>query len=121
MTGIAFDVTRGEGRGYRLGSVGEDGKLILVMPFRICSEDHPDLQWDFSAASLHRPRHHHSNASHHRLAAASTLSLNGQTRPHTSGEESVGGGGRYHPAPPRSEVALLQPIMVSSAVCSPCI
>lgn len=30
VTSIAFDPARGEGRGYRFASVGEDGKLILV-------------------------------------------------------------------------------------------
>lgn len=30
VTSIAFDPGRGEGRGYRFASVGEDGKLILV-------------------------------------------------------------------------------------------
>ena len=32
VTSIAFDPGRGEGRGYRFASVGEDGKLILVSP-----------------------------------------------------------------------------------------
>lgn len=30
VTSIAFDPGRGEGRGYRFASVGEDGKLVLV-------------------------------------------------------------------------------------------
>jgi WD40 repeat protein len=30
VTSIAFDPARGEGRGYRFASVGEDGKLVLV-------------------------------------------------------------------------------------------
>ena len=34
VTSIAFDPGRGEGRGYRFASVGEDGKLILVSPER---------------------------------------------------------------------------------------
>lgn len=33
VASIAFDPGRGEGRGYRFASVGEDGKLILVRPF----------------------------------------------------------------------------------------
>jgi WD40 repeat protein len=33
VTSIAFDPGRGEGRGYRFASVGEDGKLILVNIF----------------------------------------------------------------------------------------
>ena len=34
VTSIAFDPGRGEGRGYRFASVGEDGKLILVSDSR---------------------------------------------------------------------------------------
>jgi hypothetical protein len=78
-----------------------------------------DRQWDFSAAQLHRPRHHHANSSHHRIGTAgSTVSLQG------AGAGAAGGRsqsnlplastrGHFHPAPPRSEVALLQPVMVS--------
>ncbi|ORX37128.1 WD40-repeat-containing domain protein [Kockovaella imperatae] len=91
VTNIAFDYSRGGG--YRFGSVGEDGKLVL---------------WDFTAAQLHRPRHHthHSNLSHHRIPG-STISLN--TQVHGMGVEIQGT--RYHEAPPRSEVADLQPVM----------
>ncbi|WVW85032.1 hypothetical protein I302_107068 [Kwoniella bestiolae CBS 10118] len=92
---IAFDQSRGEARAYRFASVGEDAKLIL---------------WDFSAAALHRPRHHHPTSSHHRLGAGgSSLSLAaGHSKSHLPlyAKSSI-----FHPAPPRSEVALLQPVM----------
>lgn len=89
VTCIAFDPTmRSEGRGYRFGSVGEDGKLLL---------------WDFSAAALRKPRHHHTS-SHHRQGAgpgsSASLTLFRDVE-----------GAHYHPAPSRSEVALLQPVL----------
>ena len=87
VTCIAFDPTmRSEGRGYRFGSVGEDGKLLL---------------WDFSVAALRKPRHHHSNSSHFRVGSASNASL-----------PLVGAdGATFHPAPHKSEVAMLQPVL----------
>ncbi|WRT68081.1 uncharacterized protein IL334_005056 [Kwoniella shivajii] len=96
VTSIAFDQSRGEARAYRFASVGEDAKLIL---------------WDFSAAALHRPRHHHPTTSHHRLAAGGSsvsLSGHGHSKSHLpiNVKSSI-----YHPAPPRSEVALLQPVL----------
>jgi len=77
------------------------------------------FKWDFSAAQLHRPRHHHANSSHHRIAG-STVSLQntgtgtGHGRSQSNLPLQTSTRGRYHPAPPRSEVALLQPVMVSS-------
>ncbi|WWC71064.1 uncharacterized protein I206_105017 [Kwoniella pini CBS 10737] len=95
VTSIAFDQSRGEARAYRFASVGEDAKLIL---------------WDFSAAALHRPRHHHPTTSHHKLGAGgSSLSLSaGHSKSNlpVNVQSSI-----FHPAPPRSEVALLQPVM----------
>jgi hypothetical protein len=122
VTSIAFDPGRGEGRGYRFASVGEDGKLILVSISSLYNLDRLILmiQWDFSAAQLHRPRHHHANSSHHRIAG-STVSLSGpgaggrsQSNLPLAGTGTGTNKGHYHPAPPRSEVALLQPVMVSS-------
>lgn len=107
---ITFDYTRGGG--YRFGSVGEDGKLVLV---RCGVEPLPRLansQWDFTAAQLHRPRHHHPNASHHRLAAGSSLSLGHSASKSHLPLSNGSTGARFHPAPPRSEVAFLQPVMV---------
>ncbi|WVQ84387.1 hypothetical protein IAT38_006539 [Cryptococcus sp. DSM 104549] len=94
VTCINFDQMKGEGRAYRFGSVGEDGKLIL---------------WDFSPAAVHRPRHHNPNASVHRFPGGSTLSLGGAgSRSHLPLERV---GGDVHPALPRSEVATLQPVL----------
>ncbi|WVR06605.1 hypothetical protein IAU60_003637 [Kwoniella sp. DSM 27419] len=94
VTSIAFDQSRGAARAYRFASVGEDGKLIL---------------WDFSAAALHRPRHHHPTSSHHRLnAGGSSASLAGHSKSNLPLNTK---GAIFHPAPPRSEVAHLQPVM----------
>jgi len=78
-----------------------------------------NTQWDFTAAQLHRPRHHHPNASHHRIAAGSTVSFgNAASKSHLPLGAGANGASnttvRFHPAPPRSEVALLQPVMVST-------
>jgi hypothetical protein len=74
-------------------------------------------QWDFSAAQLHRPRHHHANSSHHRIGTAgSTVSLQGAGAAGGRSQSNLplaSTRGHFHPAPPRSEVALLQPVMVS--------
>jgi hypothetical protein len=79
-----------------------------------------DKQWDFSAAQLHRPRHHHANSSHHRIGTAgSTVSLQGAGAAGGRSQSNLplaSTRGHFHPAPPRSEVALLQPVMVSPPV-----
>ncbi|KAH9071199.1 WD40 repeat-like protein [Lactarius deliciosus] len=89
---------------YRFGSVGEDNKLIL---------------WDFSSGILHRPKLH---SHHHRLSMASSLSLGVRRRGDTlTADHStlhlppIGAEGplpRYHPAPSRNEVAIVQPVLV---------
>lgn len=105
------------------------------------SFNHHDSQWDFSSASLGRPKHsagpHHTGRRGSNFALASTPSLvdrygspptrrsSGFDRPmptHTNSnstahqadpscpnqdEEAIS-----HPAPPRSEVPLLQPVLV---------
>lgn len=78
---------------------------------------YPVTQWDFTAASLHRPRHHPhmSKASHHRIAAGSTLSLAGASRSHLPLDFNTTGG-HFHAAPPRNEVPLLQPVLVRHTV-----
>ncbi len=87
VTCIAFDPTmRSSGRGYRFGSVGEDGKLLL---------------WDFSAAALRKPRHHHSNSGRFGAGPGSSASLT----------LFNSAGAHYHAAPPKTEVALLQPVL----------
>ncbi|BEI92532.1 uncharacterized protein CcaverHIS019_0501600 [Cutaneotrichosporon cavernicola] len=87
VTCIAFDPTmRSSGRGYRFGSVGEDGKLLL---------------WDFSAAALRKPRHHHSISGRYGAGPGSSASLTLFNF----------AGAHYHAAPPKTEVALLQPVL----------
>lgn len=93
----------------------------VAEPFNVfmakTSENVLIVQWDFTAASLHRPRHHghigpNAHGSHHRLphAMGSTLSLNNGVN--GADMQNQDKGGRYHPAPPRNEVALLQPVLV---------
>ncbi|KAH9993809.1 WD40-repeat-containing domain protein [Russula vinacea] len=104
LSGLAFDDLRCDGRTYRFGSVGEDNKLIL---------------WDFSSGILHRPKLH---SHHHRLSMSSSLSLAARRRPDAlTADHStlhllpLGGEGplpRYHPAPSRNEVAIVQPVLV---------
>lgn len=105
LSALAFDDLRCDGRTYRFGSVGEDNKLIL---------------WDFSSGILHRPKLH---SHHHRLSMASSLSLGARRRGDTlTADRSTlhllpppGAEGplpRYHPAPSRNEVAIVQPVLV---------
>jgi hypothetical protein len=102
VTSIAFDRKRTNARGYRFGSVGEDGRILF---------------WDFSAASLQRPRHGHGHGqghAHHRLSMGSFADDPTQTRRDENGVAvSLENGAVYHPAPARSEVAMLQPVMAS--------
>jgi len=106
LSALAFDDLRCDGRTYRFGSVGEDNKLIF---------------WDFSSGILHRPKSH---SHHQRLSMASSLSLAGRRRPgpdtftadrstlHLPPLGSEGPLPRYHPAPSRNEVAIVQPVLV---------
>lgn len=115
VTGVAFDPWRWSDRTYRFASVGEDLKLIL---------------WDFSSASLGRTKHaggphpHHgpSNSTGRRsFALASTPSLVDR---YGSGRRSIGfdrpmienndpnSDAINHEAPLRSEIPLLQPVLV---------
>lgn len=102
VSSVAFDDIRCDGRTYRFGSVGDDNKLIL---------------WDFSSGALHRPKLH--AAHHQRMSMTSSLSLALRRR----GESTVylpplGSPGaetpllRYHPAPSRNEVAVVQPVLI---------
>lgn len=100
VSAVSFDDIRCDGRTYRFGSVGEDNKLIL---------------WDFSSGALHRPKLQ-TTGHHQRMSMTSSISLAIRRR----GESSVflGGPGldgpvsRYHPAPSRNEVAVLQPVLI---------
>ncbi|KAJ7217189.1 catabolite repression protein creC [Mycena pura] len=95
VSAVAFDELRCEGRTYRFGSVGEDNKLIL---------------WDFSSGALHRPKFHPTQQQ--RVSMASTVSLAVRRDRSTlylpAGEESP----RYHPAPSRNEIAVVQPCLI---------
>ncbi|EJF66173.1 WD40 repeat-like protein [Dichomitus squalens LYAD-421 SS1] len=102
VTGVAFDEVRCDGRTYRFGSIGEDNKFIL---------------WDFSSGALHRPKLH--AAHQQRMSMTSTISLALRRRGEstlylppsgTPGAESPLP--RYHPAPSRNEVAVVQPVVV---------
>jgi len=76
-------------------------------------------QWDFSSGTLHRPKLH---SHHHRLSMASSLSLGARKRTDAlTADHSMtllpppGAEGplpRYHPAPSRNEVAIVQPVLV---------
>ncbi|KAJ3568635.1 hypothetical protein NP233_g5575 [Leucocoprinus birnbaumii] len=104
VSGVAFDDLRCDGRTYRFGSVGEDNKLIL---------------WDFSSGALHRPKF---QATHHqRMSMSSTISL--AFRGSKSASYLPSGIPpnlisepthplRYHPAPSRNEIAIVQPVLV---------
>lgn len=113
VTGIAFDPWKWkvEDRTYRFISVGEDGRVFL---------------WDFSSAALHRPRMPHSAHSARRSAGAhqqSSASLHvdhlgrrgsaGTSIKHhgtTNEENHAHGQPAFRRAPPRAEVAELQPV-----------
>ncbi|TFK54612.1 WD40 repeat-like protein [Heliocybe sulcata] len=103
VSALAFDDIRCDGRTYRFGSVGEDNKLIL---------------WDFSSGALHRPK---LQAAHHqRMSMSSSLSLAFRRDRSTLYLPPLGSPDadgipplpRYHPAPSRNEVAIVQPVLV---------
>ncbi|KAJ3529971.1 hypothetical protein NM688_g7778 [Phlebia brevispora] len=98
VSAVSFDDIRCDGRTYRFGSIGEDNKLIL---------------WDFSSGALHRPKLQIGH--HQRMSMTSNVSLAIRRR----GESTVylGTQGdsplpRYHPAPSRNEVAVVQPVLI---------
>ncbi|KDQ61162.1 hypothetical protein JAAARDRAFT_55864 [Jaapia argillacea MUCL 33604] len=103
VSAIAFDDLRCDGRTYRFGSVGEDNKLIL---------------WDFSSGALHRPK---LQATHHqRLSMSSSVSL-AFRRDRSTLHLPPGTDGaplsplpRYHPAPSRNEIAVVQPVLIKA-------
>lgn len=107
VTAVAFDPWRCDGRNYRFGSVGEDGKLLL---------------WDFSVGMLHRPK---QSAGKIRGSVSSTLqrhrtestvasrlrSDSSRTQPYvpeTNGYEDIG---ISHPVEPRARTAQLPPVL----------
>ena len=106
---VAFDPWRCDGRNYRFGSVGEDGKLLL---------------WDFSVGMLHRPKHTagkirgsvSSTLQRHRTESTATNRLRSDSSrtqqyvPEMNGDEDIG---ISHPVEPRARTAQLPPVMVS--------
>ncbi|KAH7923482.1 WD40 repeat-like protein [Leucogyrophana mollusca] len=106
VSAVAFDDARCDGRTYRFSSVGEDNKLIL---------------WDFSSGALHRPK---LQATHHqRISMSSTISLafrrgTGSTLHLPTGPEGSSLSlPRYHPAPSRNEVSVVQPVLIKHIEC----
>ncbi|KAG8934580.1 hypothetical protein FRC02_009660 [Tulasnella sp. 418] len=99
VSAVAWDPLRCDGRTYRFTSVGEDCKIIL---------------WDFSSGSLHRPK---LQAAHHRSSISSQYSLVLKSR--MGGDPSLAhipnmALSKHHVAPSRSEVAILQPVLVKN-------
>ncbi|KAJ7735429.1 catabolite repression protein creC [Mycena olivaceomarginata] len=99
VSAVAFDDLRCDGRTYRFGSVGEDNKLIL---------------WDFSSGALHRPKFQPTHQQ--RMSMASTVSLAFRRDRSTlflpgAGDENSPFP-RFHPAPSRNEIAVVQPCLI---------
>ncbi|CAG8522873.1 5380_t:CDS:2 [Ambispora gerdemannii] len=92
VTGVAFDPWRCDEQNYRFGSVAEDTKLLL---------------WDFSVNALHKPKNQNSyrRSSLASQSAATTAVLR---RNLVEPKKNT-----IHPCLPRSQVAILQPVMVS--------
>ncbi|KAF8727529.1 hypothetical protein AX14_007317 [Amanita brunnescens Koide BX004] len=105
VSAVAFDELQCDGRTYRFGSVGEDNKLIL---------------WDFFSGALHRPKAQVPQP--HRMSVSSSVSLafrrerererSAQFLPMAGGQNEASV--RYHPAPSRNEIAIVQPVVVKS-------
>lgn len=97
---MAFDDLRCDGRTYRFGSVGEDNKLIL---------------WDFSSGTLHRPKFHATHTQ--RMSMSSTISLafrhdrSALHLPVNAPDAEEKPFPRYHSAPSRNEVPIVQPVL----------
>lgn len=100
VSSVAFDPSRIDSRTYRFGSVGEDNRLIF---------------WDLSSGALHKPKlQGHGHPSH---ALSSTISLalrrsHGNLVGMGNVNAETGEFDRFHPAPSRMEVAVIQPIVV---------
>ncbi|OCK84654.1 catabolite repression protein creC [Lepidopterella palustris CBS 459.81] len=106
VTAVAFDPWRCDERNYRIGSVGEDCRLLL---------------WDFSVGMLHRPR----AASVRQRGSVTSATLKAQ-RSRTDGSTSrlrsnsnltsasLDGEDVIHPVEPRARTAMLPPVMAKS-------
>ncbi|CAG8551522.1 2620_t:CDS:2 [Diversispora eburnea] len=91
VTAVSFDPWRCDERNYRFGSVGEDTKLLL---------------WDFSVNALHKPK---SPGSHRRASLASQSHTTNLVSRRNENLKNTS-----HLCLPRSEVAILQPVMSKS-------
>lgn len=103
VTAVAFDPWRCDERNYRIGSVGEDCRLLL---------------WDFSVGMLHRPR-----AASVRQRGSVTSATFKIQRTRTDGSTSrlrsnsnltpasLAGEDVIHPVEPRACTAMLPPVM----------
>ncbi|RYN90559.1 putative catabolite repression protein [Alternaria tenuissima] len=107
VTAVQFDPWRCDERNYRIGSVGEDCRLLL---------------WDFSVGMLHRPRAASvrqrgsiasSNLKMQRTQTGSSVNRLRSNSNLTSGsmldEEEV-----VHPVEPRARTAMLPPVLAKS-------
>ncbi|KAI0333609.1 WD40 repeat-like protein [Cubamyces sp. BRFM 1775] len=102
VCGVSFDDVRCDGRTYRFGSIGEDNKLIL---------------WDFSYGALHRPKLQISHQQRMSMTSALSLALRrrGESTLYLAPSSALGAESplpRFHPAPSRNEVAVVQPVVV---------
>ncbi|KAF5015106.1 hypothetical protein F66182_13671 [Fusarium sp. NRRL 66182] len=108
VSAVAFDPWRCDERNYRLGSVGDDCRLLL---------------WDFNVGMLHRPKALQANARHrnsittgaHPLSRRRTDSLSNRKRSDSDRTEKPLDDevdDLRHPVESRTMTALLPPIMV---------
>lgn len=138
VAGVAFDELRCDGRTYRFGSVGEDNKLILVCissTYLLLCRLYPSASSGTFPAELYTvqsTRYKNLNSSslavtltwlqathHQRMSMSSTISLAFRRDKSASylpasvppGLENAPSP-RYHPAPSRNEVAIVQPVLV---------
>ncbi|KAF2472563.1 WD40 repeat-like protein [Lindgomyces ingoldianus] len=108
VTAVAFDPWRCDERNYRIGSVGEDCRLLL---------------WDFSVGMLHRPRAASVRQQRGSITSAtlkmqksradgSTTRLRSNSNLTTASldEDEI-----VHPVEPRARTAILPPVMAKKA------
>lgn len=106
VTAVQFDPWRCDERNYRIGSVGEDCRLLL---------------WDFSVGMLHRPRA--SSVRQRNSITSGTIKMqrsrtDGSTTRLRSNSNLTSGSlledeEIVHPVEPRARTAMLPPVMVS--------
>jgi hypothetical protein len=115
VTAVQFDPWRCDERNYRIGSVGEDCRLLL---------------WDFSVGMLHRPRA--ASVRQRNSITSGTIKMqrsrtDGSTTRLRSNSNLTSGSllddeEVVHPLEPRASTAFLPPVMVSTQlhVCDGC-